>query len=81
METISLDNYNKLVKAARLEYFKSPYDLAYENFIRLGYDKKNPSFFSENASLIIENLRKACWNEHISTEKDIHRLRKETMLI
>lgn len=70
METMSLENYNRLVKSARIEYFKSPYDLAYENLVKLGYDQKDPSFFAENASLIIENLRKECWEEYQIIEKE-----------
>lgn len=39
MANISLDEYKNLVKEKRKEGFKQPYDLVYDNFITLGYDK------------------------------------------
>lgn len=65
-----LDDYKDLVKKERKDWFKSPYKLVYDNFIKLGYDKKDSNYFKQNASTIIENIRKSCWNEFRPSEKD-----------
>lgn len=69
MEKISLDKYKEIVKEERKIYFKQPYDLVYDNFVKLGYDKISKEFFCENASEIVENLRNVCWKEYEPLEK------------
>lgn len=70
MANISLDEYKNLVKEKRKEGFKQPYDLVYDNFITLGYDKVPKEFFLSNASEVVEKLRNSCWSEFQPLEKD-----------
>ncbi|WEG37117.1 type II restriction endonuclease [Amygdalobacter nucleatus] len=70
MANISLDEYKNLVKEQRKDEFKQPYDLVYDNFIKLGYDKVSKEFFLENASEVVEKLRNGCWNEFQPLEKE-----------
>ena len=70
MANISLDEYKNLVKEKRKEGFKQPYDLVYDNFITLGYDKVPKEFFLSNASEVVEKLRNSCWSEFQQLEKD-----------
>lgn len=71
MANISLDEYKNLVKEKRKEGFKQPYDLVYDNFITLGYDKVPKEFFLSNASEVVEKLRNSCWSEFQPLEKDL----------
>ncbi|ENY70201.1 Type II restriction modification system endonuclease [Mycoplasmopsis bovigenitalium 51080] len=70
MVNISLDEYKNLVKEKRKNSFKQPYDLVYDNFIKLGYDKVSKEFFLNNASEVVEKLRDSCWNEFKPLEKE-----------
>ncbi len=70
MVHISLEEYKELIKENRETWFKNPYDLIYDNFIKLEYDKKSKKFFLENASTIVETLRKSSWEEFKPIEKD-----------
>lgn len=70
MKKIYLDDYKNIVKDERKHWFKQPYDLAYDNFIELGYGEKNSEYFLENASEVVENIRKKCWNEFAPLEKE-----------
>ena len=70
MSIISVEEYKKFIKDKRINWFKQPYDLVYDNFIKLEYDKKDHGFFFDNASMIVENLRKQCWEEFVPIEKE-----------
>lgn len=70
MENISVDNYRELIKEERKKYFKQPYDLVYDNFLKLGYDKVDKDFFLNNSSEVVEKLRNSCWNEFQPLEKE-----------
>lgn len=70
MEIISLADYADKIKEERKQYFKQPYDLVYDNFIKLGYDKVDKKFFLDKASEVVESLRNACWNEFKPLEKE-----------
>lgn len=72
MANISLDEYKNLVKEKRKEGFKQPYDLVYDNFITLGYDKVPKEFFLSNASEVVEKLRNSCWSEFQPLEKRLY---------
>lgn len=69
MNSISVDDYEKLIQKERKAYFKQAYDLVYDNFTKLEYDKKDKDFFLENASEVVEKLRENCWNEFQPLEK------------
>lgn len=70
MSIINLEDYLNEVKKERVKYFKQPYDLAYECFTKLGYVDRKPEYFMANASDVVEQLRKQCWEEFIITEKE-----------
>lgn len=63
MGIIKLEDYLEMVKEERKSFFIQPYDLTYQCFEKLGYDKKAPEFFCQNASEAVENLRKEGWEE------------------
>lgn len=67
---MSLDEYKTFIKEKRLELVKNPYDLVYDIFTELGYDKKDKKYIRDNASTIIEQLRDKCWEYFISIEKE-----------
>lgn len=69
MKNISLEEYKNLIKSERINAFKQPYDLVYDNFVELGYDKKSKEFFLNNASEIVTELRNKCWEEFKPLEK------------
>lgn len=70
MANISLDEYKNLVKEKRKDGVKQPYDLVYDNFIKLGYDKVPKEFFLSNASEVVEKLKNGCWSEFQPLEKE-----------
>lgn len=70
MKNISVGHYKDLIKEERKNYFKQPYDLVYENFCSLGYDKVDKGFFLAHASEVVEKLRESCWNEFQPLEKE-----------
>lgn len=70
MSSISIDEYTDLIKENRKKAFKKPYDLVYDNFVKLNYDKVDKSFFFDNASEIVEKLRKASWNDFKIQEQE-----------
>lgn len=75
---ISESEYMELVKKERNIFFKNSFDRAYHSFVKLGFDKKEPSFFVENASQIVEEMREQCWNDFLEEESlfTVHMLKK-----
>lgn len=69
MDIIDIKNYKEIIRRSRENYFKTPYDLVYENFINLKYNKRPKEYFFENASSIVENLRSKCWDSYKPLEK------------
>ena len=67
---ISIEKYKALVKEKRSEFIKQPYDLVYDNFVKLGYDKVQKDFFLEKASEIVEKVRGSSWSEFLPLEKN-----------
>lgn len=70
MPHIGLDRYEAMIKYERLHHFATPFDMAYEAFVDLGYDKQNYEFFRENASSFVEQMRSQCWAEFVPHEKE-----------
>ena len=70
MTIISRDDYKEMVKDRRKDFFLSPFELAYKSFVNLGYHQKDESFFRENASLVMDSMRKECWDSFVPIEKD-----------
>ena len=73
MPTISFEQYRNSIKSQRILDFPSPYDLVYEVFVKNRFDTKDAGFFRENASFIVESLRKSCWETYVPLEKDFTR--------
>lgn len=69
MDRIQLEDYKNLIREERTEYFPQPYDLVYENFVKLDYDKFYKNYFLDNASNIVEDLRKNCWDMYYPAER------------
>ena len=61
--------YADLIKGRRESFFETPYNLAYRCFQELGFANKDKTFFMDNASMVIEQMRKACWEAFIPEEK------------
>ena len=70
MAHIDLEKYNDQIKFERTAHFATPFDLAYEAFVDLGYDRCDSSFFTENASVFIEKMRRQCWDVFVPHEKE-----------
>lgn len=70
MKKMNLDEYREYVKQERSAWFKTPYDLVYENFIALGYDKVGKQYFKDNASEIVEKLREYSWTSFVPKERE-----------
>ncbi len=70
MQKISVEEYREIVKTERKIWFKQPYELVYDNFIKLGYHKAGIDYFMSEASNIVEKLRKSCWDEYYPREKE-----------
>lgn len=69
MGIIKLEDYLEMVKEERGTFFIQPYDLTYQCFEKLGYDKMTPDYFCQNASAVVESLRKECWEDFRKTEE------------
>lgn len=70
MKKMSLDEYKDLVKNSRNLKFKQPFEFVYDIFLNLKYDEKDQTYFRENASNIVEHLRRSCWDTFIPIEKE-----------
>lgn len=68
MQKYSLDQFLEMVKAERAVRM-SPYELVYKSFEKSGFDKQDESFFSDNASFVVESLREACWANYLPEEE------------
>lgn len=69
MAFITREEYKEIVKDIRKGYFLSPFELAYESFVKLGYHQKEEDYFRENASDVMDSMRKACWKSFVPIEQ------------
>ncbi len=78
MEVKKLEEYLDDVKVERNSFFKSSFERAYQCFIELGYDKKESDFFINNASYVVEEMRKQCWQDFLEEERafTIHMMKR-----
>lgn len=67
--SIDINAYKQKITKERNLLFKTSFERAYQAFIELGYNKKEPSYFLDNASKIIEKMRKQCWLDFLTEEK------------
>ena len=70
MAHIELKHYEEKIRYERTNHFATPFDMAYEAFVDLEYDKKDSRFFRENASTFVENMCSQCWAEYVPHEKE-----------
>lgn len=70
MAHISEDQFKKMVKSERSDFFDTPFGMVYKKFIDLGYDQKDWSYFMEHASEYILDMRENCWSEFVPLEKE-----------
>ena len=66
---MDLKDYQKYIKTKRTGFFESPFDLVYRVFVEQGYAHREPSFFFNNASSVVESLRQLCWEYYVPLEK------------
>lgn len=66
---MDLQAFKNLIKAERIQRTLAPFDLAYQSLETLGFTKKDKNYFMGNASHIVEQLRKQCWESFLSDEK------------
>ena len=67
---ITADEYKENIKEMRKHHFPSPFDIAYNSFVELGFDKIGKAYFEENASDFVEQMRAQCWKDFQACEKD-----------
>lgn len=68
MDIISTGDFSTKIQEYRTTKLGEPFDLAYESFVKLGYDTKDEAFFINNASEIILALRETCWSSFLQKE-------------
>lgn len=66
---IEIEDFNNLVRTERQKLFRTPYDIVYDSFEKLEYNKKSSKDFETDASLMLENLRAECWDIFSKEEK------------
>ena len=69
MPHISKGEYQDMIKQERQQYFDTPFDLAYNAFVTLEYDKADPSFFMNRASEYVYKMRRKCWDQFVPEER------------
>lgn len=70
MADMDISTYQEYVKKQRTGFFLSPYEMVYQAFIEQGFDQQPAGFFLENASTVVETLRKECWSAYAPREKE-----------
>ena len=68
MQKYSLEKFQDIIKIER-QRAMAPYELVYKGFMALGYSQQEASFFFQNASAVVENLRDFCWSNFIPEEE------------
>ena len=68
MKKYSLEEFQDIVKTER-QRAMAPYELVYKGFLSLGYDKKETTYFFQNASTVVEDLRNFCWSNFMPEEE------------
>ena len=71
-KVMAVEKFREIVMKNRKRYFEGAYDFIYKKFIELQLDKKEPKFFMQNASEIIELLREKAWNDFIPLERSFN---------
>lgn len=66
---MEIERFKRLIREQRPNKMLSPFELVYQSFEELDFIDKNKSFFLENASFIVEEVRKKCWGKFLVEEK------------
>ena len=69
MADMDIKTYQEYVKNSRAGFFETPYDLVYRVFEEQGFINQDHVFFKNNASLVVETLRRGCWDAYVPVEK------------
>lgn len=67
---ITVDEYKETIKKLRKNHFPSPFDIAYDAFVELGFNKMGEAYFKEHASDFVEQMRERCWKDFQACEKE-----------
>lgn len=67
--SIQIEEFQNQIKKERDIFFVSSFERAYKAFVKLKYNEKDPVFFQNNASEIVESLRSQCWADFLVEEK------------
>lgn len=66
----TIEDYKKIIKKERDVFFNNSFERAYKAFCKLEYDRKKQDYFLENASNVVETMRKQCWIDFLEEEKE-----------
>lgn len=66
---MQLDDFKSYVRESRSDYILTPKNLVYDSFEELGFNSKDESYFYNEASFIIEQLREKTWGTYLEEEK------------
>jgi hypothetical protein len=67
---MDLETFKTFVKNERSRVMSSPYDLVYQSFEELGFHQHSSDYFLQNASYIVEELRRLNWEKFLRIEKN-----------
>ena len=70
MSPVTLHEYQNMVKQTRAALFPSPFELVYTQFLKLGLDQRDESYFAAHASEIMEELRTQSWDAFVPLERE-----------
>ncbi|KFI93329.1 R.Ecl18kI (restriction endonuclease) [Bifidobacterium saguini DSM 23967] len=66
---MDIEEYKEKARKLRTQKMPKPFDLAYDAFVDLGFDTKQPDFFKNNASEFVESMRTKCWEKYLEGER------------
>lgn len=67
---MDIEVFKDLVKSERTKVMPNPTEFVYESFEELGFDKQDNEYFLQNASYVVEELRRKNWEKFLIAEKD-----------
>lgn len=70
MQKLSKEEFDALIKKERNNRFCTPFDQIYTTYEKLGILEKNKRFFLENASDIVETVRRISWQNFKPLEQE-----------
>ena len=67
---MKIDVFIEKVRKERKKTFEPTAESIYKKFVDLGYERRREKYFSDNASSIIETVRRECWKDFEKKEKN-----------